>query len=552
MLNSIDSLRGNLASLITNVSIVLLLLFLFPIFSAWGAPTTAIQARRVVEAWLKLDSHPLGAPMGQVVRKVQTFEDNQGNAMYYVVSLEPAGMVILPADDLVEPIVAFSPNGKYKPAPANPLTALVGRDLPGRVAAVRALQAKPRAPGEKLVLPPRWSAAQKKWRMLEQVSAAITNGELAPHLTTPPSDLRVGPLLATQWDQMEFWLPTCSSWFPCGCVATAMGQLMKYHEYPAGISSIQGTISLLVRDPYSGLYYLQPEQELFEEPFVASPYDWSHMPNTMPAMVPDANGLVTDTGYLNIYKLLHDAATSVDMKYNWDTQVQPIQPYGEADLLKAAVSLTSVFGYGNAKKGYYAGNNIPYNNLMRMINPNLDAQLPVLLGIYDPTPAPGGHAVVADGYGQQLSTWYHHLNMGWAGDDNWWYNLPNIDTTKNGTFSIVDKCIYNIYKSGGGEIISGRVLDANGQPLKGATVTITSPGISLNCVTNDKGIYFFTKLPSNHWFSIKAVYPGKKYRYITVSTGTSEDNTIVTGNLWGIDFYPIEIVPIITHLLLSN
>ena len=65
------------------------------------------------------------------------------------------------------------------------------------------------------------------------------------------------------------------------------------------------------------------------------------------------------------------------------------------------------------------------DGLNGMINPNLDSNNPVILGIDDSQG--DGHAVVADGYGYKSSTLYHHLNMGWDGEDDVWYNLPNID-----------------------------------------------------------------------------------------------------------------------------
>ena len=59
-----------------------------------------------------------------------------------------------------------------------------------------------------------------------------------------------------------------------------------------------------------------------------------------------------------------------------------------------------------------------------MINPNLDARFPVLLGIIDPQAI--GHEVVVDGYGYTSATLYHHLNLGWSGTADAWYNLPTI------------------------------------------------------------------------------------------------------------------------------
>ena len=71
-----------------------------------------------------------------------------------------------------------------------------------------------------------------------------------------------------------------------------------------------------------------------------------------------------------------------------------------------------MFQYSNAKYSYNNGNNIPLPNLYPMINPNLDSQLPVKLGINQS--GNNGHAILADGYGYDTGTMYHHLKMGWV------------------------------------------------------------------------------------------------------------------------------------------
>ena len=110
--------------------------------AAWAKPTTPEQARSVVSNWLGLEAAPMGAPLGGQVREVQTFNDASGNPAYYVVYLNPSGLVFLPADDLVEPIIGFLPEGVYDPSPANPLGALVSRDIPGRVLQARQVEAQ--------------------------------------------------------------------------------------------------------------------------------------------------------------------------------------------------------------------------------------------------------------------------------------------------------------------------------------------------------------------------------------------------------------------------
>ena len=136
--------------------------------------------------------------------------------------------------------------------------------------------------------------------------------------------------------------------------------------------------------------------------------------------------------------------------------------------------MTNTFGFSNAR---YAYNNsyysIPSPNLNNMINPNLDARFPVLLGIIDASVI--GHEVVVDGYGYNIATLYHHLNLGWTGTADAWYNLPTV-STGNYDFTSVIECIYNVFPQGSGEIISGRVLDAAGNPVDGATITATRTG----------------------------------------------------------------------------
>ena len=102
-----------------------------------GAPVTAEKAESVVGGWLKADRTPLQTALGLQIKRADTFNDAAGAPLYYIVYLAPEGFVIVAADDLVEPIIGFAPSGQFDPSSDNPLGALVSRDLPGRMAAVR-------------------------------------------------------------------------------------------------------------------------------------------------------------------------------------------------------------------------------------------------------------------------------------------------------------------------------------------------------------------------------------------------------------------------------
>jgi predicted secreted protein len=149
---------------------------------------------------------------------------------------------------------------------------------------------------------------------------------------------------------------------------------------------------------------------------------------------------------------------------------------------------------------------------------------------------------VADGYGYQSSTLYHHLNMGWDGSDDVWYNLPNIDASSidswSSSFNIVDSVIYNIYISGTGEIISGRVTSADtSTPIFNATVTaVKTGGGTYQTTTNAGGIYALANVPSNSTYTISVAMPGHSFADQVVSTGLSQDDVKTSGNCWGVNF----------------
>lgn len=516
--------------------LVLLIGLLLPVAAVWAKSTTDQQARQVVLKWLSLDQQPLGTPLGQQISGVQTFADDSGNPQYYVVYLNPAGFVIVPGDDLVEPIIGFVAQGTYDPSPANPLGALVSRDVPGRLAEVAGLMQA--APGQEFIPSGRQQEALLKWEFLQGnlLADALPMYSRLPEV----SDVRVAPLVATKWSQEKdnadaspcynYYTYWNSIYYPCGCVATAMAQVMRFWSWPqtaVGTASFDITVAAVPR-----------KESLRGGDGSGGVYDWVNMIND-----PKADATITQRQAIG--NLTHDAGVAVNMSYT--TSVS------NANLGKAAEALVKTFGYSPAKFGYNDWN-IPLPNLYNMINPNLDASSPVILGVAGLINGSGGHAIVCDGYGYNTFSLYHHLNLGWGGAEDAWYNLPTIDTSQNGTYKTVNSCVYNVYTSGTGEIISGRVVDANSNPLKGALVTLTLTSGSRTATSNSQGIYAFTKLPVASSCTISASLVGyKSFNTQEVSTGTSTDGEIICGNLWGIDFSGTKIKTIapVLELLLN-
>ena len=99
---------------------------------AWGAFVNIRQARNVATSWILKDSNPMKNGMGHKVREVLVYSGGiHGNPGYYVALMEPAGWMIIPADDAFEPILAFGNDLMTREAyEQSPLFRLVRVDAP--------------------------------------------------------------------------------------------------------------------------------------------------------------------------------------------------------------------------------------------------------------------------------------------------------------------------------------------------------------------------------------------------------------------------------------
>ncbi|HOO63158.1 MAG TPA: C10 family peptidase [Synergistaceae bacterium] len=480
---------------------------------ASAAPVTETQALQAAISWLERHPAPLEENLGQNVKDLISYSDARGNPLYYVAFLAPRGFLILGGDDLLEPVIALVPEGTaYDPSEKNPLGALVTRDL-----TLRAHEART-APKVSRILEQRHLSNISKWKTLLEEDLPSKNR--LPSL----ADLRVAPLLQSTWSQGNVNEEPCYNYYtphgyPCGCVATAMAQIIRFHEHPSeGVGRKSFTIFI---DEISEDRTLRGGNGL------GGPYDWNAM-----VLQPDAS--ITEAQRQAIGALTYDAGLSVFMHYTDEGS--------GTDTLMAGDALTEVFGYSNAIKSYNGGENLSEDFRNAAVLPNLDAGYPVLFGI---TGSEGGHAIVGDGYGYQGETLYHHLNLGWAGNSNAWYNLPDIDVergnleTEEPMFTSVYKVVYNIFAEGTGEILSGRILDQEGNPLENVTVTLSGPSLPepRTTQTNSRGMYAFAAIPSGSTYTLRASAEGYIFSpsFRTERTGISE-NWGPSGNLREIDF----------------
>lgn len=513
----------------------LVLSLLLPAGAANAKPTTPRDARLAVTGWLAMDPRPLGAALGKQVRKVRTFRDDFGDPLYHIVYLVPRGFVIVAGDDLVEPVIGFLPNGRFDPSLQNPLGALVSRDVPGRVRETRMLFSRSTVPGlghEPSSPEGRAEAARQRWETLRGLSASTSESKLTG--LRKVSDVRVSPMVASKWNQAgaDGSLPptkyACYNYFTpagapgdsnnmvAGCVATTMAQLFRYWRHPG---ARVGTKAFPIK-----VNGTSQQRRLRGGDGAGGPYDWARMPLTTSAATPLAQRKA-------IGALTHDAGVAIRTQYN-----TMANGGSGAYIDNIAGAVKNVFQYANVISSHSPAlyPDVPQGKLKYMINPNLDAGYPVLLSIYGIRT--GGHVAVCDGYGFHDAVVYHHLNMGWSGYYDAWYNLPDVFTTYY-DFDAIYSCIYNIYPTGNGEIVSGRVLDASGVPISGAAVTAEWAGGGKHNATSDSnGVYAIRNVPSGTSLVLKASAVSCDFAGKTVATGESVHMSMDVGNVWGADF----------------
>ena len=516
--------------------------------SLWAGPISEDQAGRLGQGWLWQCARPLGAVLGPRVESVETYHNEQGTALFHVISLEPQGYLVVAADDRIEPVVAFSSGRRFDASAENPLAALIWRDLGARLAAAQqAARAESallpaRRGGEMRAVRLRFRREQDKWRRLialGEISATAAQARPNASALDSVDDPRVSPLLASRWGQtvcchaprkacFNYYTPQvvdeAGTWtvyydregdpnnFPTGCNATALAQLVRYYEHPAQVQPG----SYLISVAWMSDGQLQTEDKQVVVRGGSGPggaFDWTRM-----EMDPDCGTSLASCQ--EIGALCHDMSVIIQTTFS--------QGGSSAGLHDAQDALLGPLAYAHA---VFARDTDGLGvAIVTMINPNLDAGRPVVLSLDGPG---GGHAVLCDGYGYNSATLYHHLNMGWGGTDDAWYNLPVVESTYS--FNVVAGCLYNVSPDAAGEIISGRVIDPNGVPAAAVQVSlIGTGGVVDTCSTDTRGIYAFAGCPSATAFTVQADAFG--YASQQVLTGSSRDGYPTSGNRWAVDF----------------
>lgn len=474
-----------------------------------AAEVTPEQAGRAVECWLQSDPS-LGCRLGDAVTEVRTCATTNGTP-FHVVKLDGGGFVVTSADTTLAPIVAFSPSDDLVESDDNPLWVLLKKDFEIRAqglvkvnAAKRTLlRASLNSPGDSMQ-----TENEAKWAQLlgGKVQLRAVSGDGVNSV----SDVRVAPLMQSKWGQGDVGSSPCFNYYtpnndPCGCVATAGAQLMRYFMWP----SVTATFP-----PFTNPY-CEVDGSMISRTTQGGSYNWAMMPL-------EPSSQMSEQERQAIGKLTSDIGICCGMSYASDSS--------SAGGYMLAETFTNHFGYGSALAAQWGESNDQSQSpaFKRALLSNLNANLPVALSIYG---AGGGHTLIGDGYGYSDNALYIHLNLGWSGISDAWYSPPQLDTG-NLSFNMINGIVFNILTNlpASTVICSGRVLDASGVPVENAVVSYYSPnsassGETSSVRTNAKGTYALFLQPGQYVVSATA---GSDSASTNVTVSANRGTRIVT------------------------
>lgn len=299
---------------------------------------------------------------GQVAPAKNLRSDKTNNAPYYAFNLEQ-GYVIVSGDDEMTELVGYAENGFFDAENVPPQMQLWLDRYAEYVAAVQSGKAKAR-------------------KILLSDSPSVV----------------VEPLVTTKWNQdapFNNFAPEytddnnntqrCAT----GCAATAMAQIMKFHNWPE-----------------QGVGYYSYEHQSFgtiSSNFSEHVYDWTNMIDRY------NNGEYSNVQADAVALLMKDCGVSLNMNYG-------------------PVSGASIYSYTPAFKNYFRYSSRTVNRsgcetaeFTKIITDELQEGRPI---IYCGTGEDGGHAFVVDGYD---TNYFLHVNWGWGGYSDGYFDMNYMD-----------------------------------------------------------------------------------------------------------------------------
>ncbi|MDE6198495.1 MAG: C10 family peptidase [Muribaculaceae bacterium] len=232
-----------------------------------------------------------------------------------------------------------------------------------------------------------------------EIENVRTSGTVSALAATSPERRAIAPMLTTRWNQSAPYNNMCptvgSNRCVTGCVATALAQVMKYHNWPAkgrGSNSYTWNNTTLSLD------------------FSTVTYDWANM-------LDEYGSTATATQNAAVANLMYSCGIAVNMSYGTGASGAVSKYCGSA--------LVDYFNY-DASLRYLERDFYTISDWEDEVYNSLASGCPVLYGGQSAT---GGHEFVCDGYS---SDGYFHFNWGWGGMSDGYFRLTALNPGAQG------------------------------------------------------------------------------------------------------------------------
>jgi hypothetical protein len=343
---------------------------------ARGQEVSEKEVHVYADSWLK--SNPLALGYRQVQRHALQVGATERLIVdpslppFYLVHLIPRGCLVMNSDRRLRPIVYFD--------------FAAGPDLGN--------------PQENAFYQFLLAHGRRNARTLASGAPALAAWEAPSSLQALGAEEVIGPLLATSWDQGNYYNEDCppaatapdgyDGRAPTGCVATAFAQIMKYHEWP-----YRGAGSFTYDDTSGSI--TGTHTAVFSDP-----YEWSRMQNEYYAF-----GREPDEAVQAVAELMYELGVAARMDYEADDST--------AASAELASRLRRHFLYETPA---IAGSS-PGTSLASVLLSDLAEGRPCLAAI-------PGHVFVIDGHLRQGADDFFHVNYGWSGRNDGWCLLDDV------------------------------------------------------------------------------------------------------------------------------
>jgi len=389
------------------------------------------------------------------------------DTLAFVYKLKPKGYIVLSTSKDISPVIAFSTEADFdfSHSKDNILLQMLYTDLSQRMAFSKSKTAKALKKKQE---------NNAKWDYLAHTSTF-----------TKTFTTQYGPLLSSVWGGVncvdDFWNKiyvgnyyTPKHYSP-GCVATSTSIVMHYYKWPK-----QGVGDHTDYDNTGssrGSYYAN---------FGATTYLWGRMLDKY------YNKKSKEKHREAMGKLAYHCAIAFDMNFEYNGST--------SNLNRTPLALDKYFRYSS----HYESST--WYSFWPRLRKNIRNGQPVTIAISKKNGE--GHAIVCDGYGQNSGQPnYYHLQFGWWGSYNGWYDIQGS------------------WDANGYTIIDGAVFDILPDPAIGAPIYGSDPfDVSVPILVSD----------SLHWesFKIWESYNGGSYHLVesNFKSLTYKPNITKSGN----------------------